>query len=47
MDYDLLETVLARVGLDRHGLGELLVDVTWQLRAFEEQGSADLEREAG
>ncbi len=47
MDYDLDETALARVGLDRHGLSELLVDVTWQLRAFEEQGSANLEREAG
>lgn len=46
LDYDLDEAVLSRVGLDRHGLGELMVDVTWQLRAFELQGSADREREA-
>lgn len=47
MDYDLDETALGRMGLDRHGLGELLLNVTWTLRTFEEQGGANLAREAG
>lgn len=47
MDYSLDEAALSRVGLDRHGLGNLMVDVTWQLRALREEGSAVRKREAG
>jgi HD-like signal output (HDOD) protein len=46
LDYPMDENILSRMGLDRHGLGELLVEVTWRLRAFEEQGGADRRRKA-